>query len=199
MILFMSFFALLFGASRAEMEEFLVTDKDQALYVLLYPAIENALSKPSVLSIQLAYENELGRGSSLVLQPFLATASIQDEKVGGVSPPKSSFFAIGMGGAMREYFDGVKSSGVYGSPSMAFMFASVKRPASSDFKSQSTEMIGLSLGAQLGARGKWDWFTSYVEVGLGYQWIVVNGNGEVDGVLESGFNSGGALGVGIPF
>lgn len=199
MVLLISFFALLFGSSRAEMEEFLVTDKDQALYVLLYPAIENALSKPSVLSILLAYENELGRGASLVLQPSLAMASIQEEKVGGVSPPKSSFFAIGMGAALREYFDGVKSSGVYGSPSMGLMYASVKRPASSELESESTEMIGFAIGAQLGGRAKWEWFTSYAEVGLGYQWVVINGNAGVDGVLESGFNSTVALGVGVPF
>lgn len=192
-------FALLAtGAFAAETDESFV--KDKAIYFHPIITLVTASLDELPLFLPITFENELEGGKSIVLQPTLTIGSIQAEESDfGYTPPKTDVFGISMMASLRKYFNGDHCSGVYAAPAVALSYAKANRPASSLFYEEKASAVSFGVLGFLGARGKWENVTTYIDIGVGHQWVSISGDSNTDGVSGDGLALDVNLGIGFPF
>jgi hypothetical protein len=185
------------GAFAAETDEPVL--KDKAIYFHPLFTVVSASLKETPLYIPITFENELEGGKSIVVQPTLTIGSIEEESDDGYTLPSTDVFGIQMMAALRKYFNGDHCSGVYAAPAVMLAYVKAERSASSWYSAEKASAIGFGALAYLGARGKWESVTTYIDIGVGHQWVSVSGDSNTNGVSADGLLLDVNLGIGIPF
>lgn len=185
------------GAFASETDE--TVNKDKAIYFHPVFTVVSASLKETPLYLPITFESELEGGKSIVVQPTLMVGSIEDESDFGYSLPDTDVFGVQVMASLRKYFSGDRCSGVYAAPALMLAYVKAEREAWNMTPAEKATGIGIGALGYLGVRGKWESVTTYIDIGVGHQWVSVSGDSNTDGVSGDGLLLDVNLGIGIPF